>query len=202
MQFAKDEIRERIIEAARAEFLEKGFERASVRAITARAKTAKSNLYNYFQDKDRLFYAVLEPTLTKVLQGLEAAKIYNVPKSAVAYTRNSQKFVVDKVMEFVFDHLTDLKLLLFHAQGSSLANFKDQITDTFTYLLSVWVESIQPQQEISRFFIGQVAGLIIGGIERTIKSGVTPEQVETHQDEFVNFLYYGWQGVFNTKEGD
>jgi AcrR family transcriptional regulator len=202
MQYAKDEIRGRIIDAARAEFLEKGFERASVRTITARARTSKSNLYNYFQDKDRLFYAVLEPTLTQVYQGLEAAKIYNAPKSAAAYTRDSQKFVVTKVMEFVFNHMTDLKLLLFNAQGSSLANFKDRITDAFTGLLCEWVESIQPQKEISRFFIGQVAGLIIGGIEQTIKSGVTPEQVETHQDEFVAFLYHGWQGVFHIKEGD
>jgi AcrR family transcriptional regulator len=51
MQFAKDEIRDRIIDAARAEFLEKGFERVSIRTITARARTAKSNLYNYFKDK-------------------------------------------------------------------------------------------------------------------------------------------------------
>jgi AcrR family transcriptional regulator len=197
MQYAKDEIRGRIIDAARAEFLKKGFERASIRTITARAKTSKSNLYNYFQDKDRLFYAVLEQTLTKVYQGLEAAKIYNAPKSAAAYTWESQTFVVGKVMEFVFNHMTDLKLLLFHAQGSSLANFKDQITDGFTDLLCEWVESIRPQKEISRFFIGQVAGLIIGGIERTIKSGLSKEQVEAHQDEFISFLYYGWQGVFH-----
>jgi hypothetical protein len=63
-----------------------------------------------------------------------------------AYTWDSQKFVVGKVMEFVFDHLTDLKLLLFHAQGSSLANFKDRVADAFTDLLCEWVESIRPQK--------------------------------------------------------
>jgi AcrR family transcriptional regulator len=45
VQFAKDEIRQKIIDTAREEFLEKGFEKASIRTITARAKTAKSNLY-------------------------------------------------------------------------------------------------------------------------------------------------------------
>jgi AcrR family transcriptional regulator len=124
MQYAKDEIRQRIIDVAREEFLEKGFEKASIRTITARAKTSKSNIYNYFKDKDDLFCSILEPTLAKIQKGFEVAKSFNVPKGVDEYTQDSQKLVVDTVMEFVFENITDLRLLLFHAQGSSLESFK------------------------------------------------------------------------------
>lgn len=200
MQYAKDEIRQRIIDVAREEFLENGFEKASIRAITTRAKTSKSNLYNYFKDKDQLFYSVLEPTIVRIYQGLEVARTYNVPKSTDAYTQDSQKFVVSTVMEFVFENITDFKLLLFNSQGSSLENFKDKIGEAFTDLLCQWVESIKPDQEISKFFISCVANFIIGGIEQTVKFRVSKEQVSMHQHEFISFLYHGWQGVFGIKE--
>lgn len=196
MQYAKDEIRQRIIEVAKQEFLENGFEKASIRTITAKAKTSKSNIYNYFKDKDHLFYSILEPTLAKIQQGLEMAKSFNVPKGVDAYTQDSQRIVVGAIMGFVFENITDFKLLLFQAQGSSLDNFKDKITEIFTDLLYEWVESIRPDKGISRFFVRCVANFIIGGIEQTIKYGITKEQVSMGQHEFISFLYHGWKGVF------
>ena len=44
MQYAKDQIRQRIIDVAREEFLDRGFEKASIRTITSKAKTAKRYL--------------------------------------------------------------------------------------------------------------------------------------------------------------
>ncbi len=82
MQYEKEEIRRRILDAAKQEFLENGFEGASIRAIAAKAQTAKSNLYNYFKDKDALFCAVLEPTVLEIRNGLELAKQFNVPQEA------------------------------------------------------------------------------------------------------------------------
>ncbi len=199
MQYAKNEIKQRIMDVAREEFLEKGFEKASIRAITAKAGTSKSNIYNYFHDKDHLFCSILEPTVVKIHQGLESARIFNVPKEADAYTKETQKFVMGVVTQFVTENLTDVKLLFFQARGSSLESFRDKVVDAFTAVLFDWVSAIKSKREISKFFVRCVANFYVSIIEQMILSVTSQEQVEKIGEEFLIFVYHGWQGVFRQK---
>jgi AcrR family transcriptional regulator len=194
VQYAKDEIRQRIIDAAREEFLQKGFEKASIRTITTKARTAKSNLYNYFGDKNDLFYSVLEPTIAKIRGGLETAKRYNVPKGIDGYTQESQMFVVNAVTRFVAENFTDIRLLLFKAQGSSLENFKYEFLEAFTDNMCAWTKSIKPGKEISRLFVRSVCGFYLSLIEQAVLYGKS-EDMQAFQQEFASFVYHGWKGV-------
>ena len=55
-----DKLREHILYAAKNVFLELGFERASMDVIAARAQTSKRTLYAHFENKEKLFLAVVE----------------------------------------------------------------------------------------------------------------------------------------------
>jgi AcrR family transcriptional regulator len=55
--------RQAIVEAAASVFQEKGFDRASMDAISARAGGSKATLYSYFPSKEELFFAVVEHVL-------------------------------------------------------------------------------------------------------------------------------------------
>jgi len=59
MQIQKDEIRQKIIEAAQNEFLKHGYKNASMRVIAKKAHTTLGNLYNYFGNKEEIFDAVI-----------------------------------------------------------------------------------------------------------------------------------------------
>lgn len=63
MQVKKEELRTDIIEAAKNEFLNRGYESASMRQIAKKAHTTLGNLYNYFTNKEELLGAVLDPTI-------------------------------------------------------------------------------------------------------------------------------------------
>ncbi|MBU8905960.1 TetR/AcrR family transcriptional regulator [Desertibacillus haloalkaliphilus] len=52
--------RERIVEAALDEFLELGFDRATIQAIAKRAGVGKGTTYEYFSSKEELFSEVVE----------------------------------------------------------------------------------------------------------------------------------------------
>jgi AcrR family transcriptional regulator len=198
MQYVKDEIRRRLIAAAREEFLEKGFAKASIRMITTEAKVSKSNLYNYFSDKDDLFYRVLEPTLVKIQNGLEMARTLGAANGLDLYTKEAQERNIRVIIEFVYANLNDLKLLLFQAKDSSLENFKDHIINSFTEILSHWVKANIPDQKISDFFIRSVVNFYLSTIEQLIINEAAQECAK-YLEEFVNFIYYGWKGAFNGK---
>jgi AcrR family transcriptional regulator len=194
MQFAKEEIRQRIMEAARAEFMGKGFRDASIRSITAKARTSKSNLYNYFADKDALFRAVLDPVLTDIEKGLAAAMAFNAGKPSPGYSYDTQKEYIRIVMEYVYAHVDDIKLLLFQAGGSSLENYKDKVIEGFAGVLADWMKRSAPRQ-VSRFFLRCVAGFYLNAIEGMLAGGVAPAQAAGHFDEFMAFVYGGWSAV-------
>ena len=56
-------VAERILQCAKAEFLDKGYTDASLRAIAAAAETSTNSIYVRFGDKEGLFSAIVEPVL-------------------------------------------------------------------------------------------------------------------------------------------
>ena len=68
MQILKDEVKERIQQAALREFSAKGFERSSIRSIARRAGIAAGNVYRYFRSKDDLFRVVVGPAYDEAVR--------------------------------------------------------------------------------------------------------------------------------------
>jgi AcrR family transcriptional regulator len=197
MQMPKEDVRNSILAAAREEFLKNGFEKASVRKITAAAKTSKSNVYNYFQDKDDLFAAVVEPTLSALKKGMEELKAGNRERKAATYSMEAQGEVIIRIMEFVFHNAEDFKLLLFCSSGSSLSKFKDQATGALAEVLSDWIAIAAPDKGISEYFIQMVAGFYIGSMEQMLARGITKDQAASHFEVFLKFVYGGWKAVLS-----
>ena len=196
MQYAKDAIRQKILEIARGEFLEKGFERASIRSITAKAKTSKSNLYNYYPDKDALFCAVLTPTINQIQVGLALAKQYNVPKEVDDYTLSSQQDVITAIYHFLVENANDARLLLFRAQGSSLENYKYEVLDSFAENMIEWTASIHSKRPVSRLFVKTVCSFYFNMIEQLLREE-TPTEIKEFIREISGFIYYGWKNVLS-----
>ena len=54
----KEELKAKILEAARALFIERGFEETSIRNIAERIDYSPTTIYLYFKDKDDIFFAL------------------------------------------------------------------------------------------------------------------------------------------------
>ena len=61
-------VAERILTAAKQEFLEKGYVDASLRTIAAAADTSTNSIYVRFGDKEGLFSAIVEPALSEMTE--------------------------------------------------------------------------------------------------------------------------------------
>jgi AcrR family transcriptional regulator len=65
-----EQLREHILGVAKDVFLDTGFERASMDLIAARAETSKRTLYAHFENKEKLYLAVVE-----LVRGLFVARL-------------------------------------------------------------------------------------------------------------------------------
>lgn len=78
-------LRDHILQAAKRVFLERGFERASMDEVAARAQTSKRTLYAHFKSKQQLFFAVIEMVRRLALAHLKPPATYSArPADALA----------------------------------------------------------------------------------------------------------------------
>ena len=68
MEKISTEKRPEILDAAMKLFSERGFERTTVDEIATRANVGKGTIYLYFENKEQIFFAVLETGLLQINQ--------------------------------------------------------------------------------------------------------------------------------------
>ena len=67
----ENESREKLILCAKKEFMEKGFAKASLRAISSAAGLTTGAIYFFFKDKNGLFGAVVNEPLQRIIAAIE-----------------------------------------------------------------------------------------------------------------------------------
>ena len=70
-QREKEEMRQLILEASRAIFLEKGYAQTSIRNIAERIEYSPGTIYLYFKEKDEIFHALHEEGFRRLVSQME-----------------------------------------------------------------------------------------------------------------------------------
>lgn len=80
MSSARDRTKLRIAEAARAEFLEQGFDGAVIESIAARAGVSRATFYIHFESKTdvlvEVWHTLIESGVVKIIEGFDAMGPY------------------------------------------------------------------------------------------------------------------------------
>ena len=129
MQIKKEEMREKILQAATDEFFKKGYENASMRVIAQKSYTTVGNIYHYFENKDVLLEAILLP----VIEDLETKLARHEEEEQKQPMTKQQALDFIDNMEENMEH-SDLKCLLdkrvvilFKLESSSLLERKERL---------------------------------------------------------------------------
>ena len=122
-------VSKRLIDVAREEFLNNGFENASIRTIASKAQTSPRAIYTRFENKEALFDAVVKT-------GFEEFKaMYTKEREAYWERTKKRDFSVEpekiyvKFIEYAYEHKDDFILLLKCAKGTRYENFCKDIAD-------------------------------------------------------------------------
>ena len=180
--------------------MEKDFEKASIRKIAEASGTSKSNIYNYFKNKDDLFCSVLMPTMNTVNKAIQHKNGEYADGIKQEYNLESQKKIIEIIMSYVFQNKDDFILLLFKSGGSSYESFRDKIKYLYTDIMLNWLSISYPDKDISRFFVEAVADFYINTISQLINKEITMVEIEQYFNEFLFFVYGGWNRILRDGE--
>ena len=71
MQVLKDNVKEKIYQAAIEEFYKKGFLKTKIQDIAKKAEISVGLTYSYYNNKEDLFAAIVEPIYKEIIQPIE-----------------------------------------------------------------------------------------------------------------------------------
>lgn len=121
----KSESHKRIIEAAKQEFLTYGYADASLRRIAAAAKIQVGGLYKHFASKDALFESLVEPAILGFYELYHTIETAYMDEAAANEWENQGEAAC--VMEYIYSHLDEFKLLILRSEGTRYEDFKHEV---------------------------------------------------------------------------
>lgn len=115
----------RVNEAIKAEFLEKGFEGASIRSIGARAGMTSAGLYRHYKDKEDMFDAMVEPLISDIRKWTEhhISKNHELSSGKVKGDDLFGESFVDLVRDVILPKKDEFRLLFACSAGTKYENF-------------------------------------------------------------------------------
>ena len=123
-------VSERILVCAKAEFLDKGYTDASLRAIAAAAETSTNSIYVRFKDKEGVFSAIVEPALNEMIERflkIQEAFTHMDGAAQSAHMAEYEDGGTMELVDYMYDHLDEFRLLLDASYGTRFHNFVDEL---------------------------------------------------------------------------
>ena len=126
---------ESIQRAAMQEFLDKGFQGASLRQIVKNAGVTTGAFYGYFSSKEALFNALVEPHAAALMGTFMEAQITfaELPEEQQPEHMGVESGTyLDWMVDYICQHREPVKLLLTRAEGTSYEDVYKRQAGTFS----------------------------------------------------------------------
>lgn len=197
----KTDTHERILPAAMKEFLEKGYEKATMREIAAAAGLSAAGLYRHFADKEEMFAALVDPVLE------ECRKWYKAHRDS-DYTYLAQGDLdamwnsgsdMRMILTLVYGHFDVFKLLLCCSEGTRYAGFLHEFImleqkETLDYMEAarekgVAVQQIEPRE------LHLLMTAYTNALFEVVIHDFTKEEAAGYIETLQKFFTPGWRAV-------
>ena len=190
---------EKIQEAAMAEFLDKGFQGASLRQIVKNAGVTTGAFYGYFSSKEALFTAIVEPHATALMGKFMWAQSSfaelpeeEQPQHMGVESRDYVAWMVD----YICRHREPVKLLLCCAEGTSYENFihnmvEVEVESTLRYM-GVLRRMGRDIPQMSRSLCHIIASGMFNAIFEVVIHDMPYEQALRDVEQLQTFYTAGW----------
>ena len=196
MRILKDHKYNSILYHARREFIRCGFKDASMRTIAKESHVGLSNIYNYFKNKDEIFTAVVNPAKEELFKFITRQHTEESIDFNKISTFGHQEEVIECYINLIGKYKEELRMLLYHSQGSSMENFRDAFTDHMTQVGHDYRELekkyFPEANNISHFFIHAMASWMTSILGEIVTHDLNKRKIREFFREYFRFGFAGW----------
>ena len=190
---------ESIEQAAMQEFLEKGFQGASLRQIVKNAGVTTGAFYGYFSSKEALFNALVEPHAAALMgRFMEAQTSFaELPEEEqVSHVGDESGNYVRWMVDYICQHRDSVKLLLTRSEGTSYERFIHNMVEIEVEYTLRYIEVLRhlgkDVPELSNSICHIIASGMFNGLFEIVIHDMPKEQALQYVEQFRTFYTGGW----------
>ena len=190
---------ESIEQAAMQEFLEKGFQGASLRQIVKNAGVTTGAFYGYFSSKEALFNALVEPHAAALMgRFMEAQTSFaELPEEEqVSHMGDESGNYVRWMVDYICQHRDPVKLLLTRSEGTSYERFVHNMVQVEVEYTLRYIEVLRhlgkDVPELNNSICHIIASGMFNGLFEIAIHDMPKEQALQYVEQFRTFYTGGW----------
>ena len=190
---------ESIEQAAMQEFLEKGFQGASLRQIVKNAGVTTGAFYGYFSSKEALFNVLVEPHAAALMgRFMEAQTSFaELPEEEqVSHMGDESGNYVRWMVDYICQHRDPVKLLLTRSEGTSYERFVHNMVEVEVEYTLRYIEVLRhlgkDVPELSNSICHIIASGMFNGLFEIAIHDMPKEQALQYVEQFRTFYTGGW----------
>ena len=201
------ETKERLLACAKKEFVEKGYAKASLRAICREAGVTTGALYFFFQDKDDLFCSLVSHVLIRVRELIAAHRETEADEAAKSvissgHDDSSEVELTKILVHELYRNREEVLLLINGAGGSSMENAVDLIIDEMDEHNLMLTKAMCDELQIPMIHHALVHWMSHNQVDMflyMIQHIEEEEQALAFAGQAMNYLLGGWYGMFGVR---
>ena len=192
------ETKERLLACAKKEFVEKGYAKASLRAICREAGVTTGALYFFFQDKDVLI------RVRELIAAHRETETDEAAKSVISsgHDDSSEVELTKILVHELYRNREEVLLLINGAVGSSMENAVDLIIDEMDEHNLMLTKAMCDELQIPMIHQALVHWMSHNQVDMflyMIQHIEEEEQALAFAGQAMNYLIGGWYGMFGVR---
>lgn len=195
------ETRQRLLQSALEEFMEKGYNHASLRSICKKVGVTTGALYFFFQDKEDLFASLVEEPVEKLYKIMEQHYTEEQKRGLIfdgTWDIREDITVAQQVVRYLYTYRDIFLLVLTKSEGSRFETCKDRFVDITERHYLHLVENLgKGNAKIpDPYLVHWLAHMHIDIFVHMLTHEPDSDKAVKRIEEIVNYLMKGWQGLF------
>ena len=199
----KTDTHRRLLPCIKQEFLQYGYQKASLKNIARNAGITTAGLYRHFPSKEAMFAAMVEPVTEEFLKSCDDSMEETFQKfSDEDFLNHFNEFRTEKnkeVISYMYDHYDVFRLLLVCSEGTSYEDFEERmiqmeqksVRDVFAFLDRRGI----PHGQVTDDELHILSTTLVTAVCEAIRHEYSREQAMRHMDFVGKMLYPGLKQV-------
>lgn len=191
---------DKILECAKEEFLEKGFEGASMRTIAERAGYTTGMLYGRFADKNQLFRELVEEGANKLFNYFsdsENSFAELPPKRQYLEMYSYVDGKLDVMVDIIYDYFDAFKLIICKSAGSCYEYYVDRMIDVETANTVRFINQLNEAgyklNEVRADLSHMLSSAMFNGVFEVVDHDLPREEAKGYIKQIHKFFTAGWE---------
>ncbi len=190
----------RVMAAARDEFMEFGFEKASMRRVGERCGLTAAGLYRHCRDKEDLFNQLVAPAIERLKSWMDTHLTSYLTTVRDEGNLKWQDSWIDMMREVVYPHVDDYHLLLTCSSGTKYESFLHDLTQTAQERMLEYLPVLRdkglPIREISPAALHLLLSAYVTALFEPVIHRYSLEESMKCLETIEAFFLPGWKTLF------